>query len=264
MTYRGWDEEDAAAASVKPTTSAEHRNEESTADDSSRFPIQLGVNQTTGRVQWCPDCRYVKIMIMVPIVLTPIVLILMLFSPHSGLGIGTAHTSDSDTNLLDDSIEDHASSTAFDGRRCTAIRFSMAETIDDGERDFLRDVRTSFIPPDFVYVPPNCRGNQWTEDEFDSIDSSAQDDETDQEIEHADIVDRAGKKTFGDVYGELNDNFYYRQRRETETNETVNVTEAEADVLVASERPVEEIGLVDASHLIELSARPVEGMTFKV
>lgn len=257
MTYRVWEVEDAPVASAWTTTTSDrnrHYPEHSSSVHNQRFPIALGINETTGRVQWCPGCRYVKVMILVPLALTPVVLVLLLFSHlgHAG-SLHSANQRDVDTNLIDERQSEAHTENALDARPCTIIRYSMSESVEDDERDLLRDVRTSFIPPDYSYIPPNCRAGDWAEDD----ETQLEDDDPEHDGGRDEFVDGTGvRKTLDDVYGQRYDNYYYRRRREAETNATV-MEDSENSLVpdeISTEKPV--------SAVLELSARPIEGIDY--
>lgn len=253
MTYRVWELEDAPVASAWTTTSDRNRpnRPHTTHQEPQRFPIALGVNQTTGRVQWCAGCRYVKVMILVPIALAPVVLVLLLFSHLGQAGsVHKANQRDLETNQVDDRQFGTPKENGLDERRCTVIRYSTSENIDDDERDLLRDVRTSFIPPEYSYIPKNCASGEWSEDD----DSESDEDDHDRDGGRDELVDEAGiRKTLDDVYGQRYNNYYYRKRRETLANDST-VKEIE-NSLVPKEISLDKSVL----EVLELSARPIEG-----
>lgn len=43
---------------------------------------------------------------------------------------------------------------------CTAVHYGLGEHLEAEEREVLSDLRTSFIPPESVIVPPNCVGGR--------------------------------------------------------------------------------------------------------
>lgn len=186
-------------------------------------------------------------MILVPIALAPVVLVLLLFSRLGQAGsVHHAEFNEDDTNRIDDPRFEAPSENPFDDRRCTAIRYSMTETGDDGERDLLRDVRTSYVPPDYVYVPPYCGGGgDWADDSP----SQLNEEEDGDQDEFGDVT--GVRRTLDDVYGHQYDNYYYRRRREAVANETVDGN---------GDNALEEVeGPTGNADVIELSARPIEG-----
>lgn len=190
MTYSEWDIDD----DVLPPK--------------NRFKCSLGINKETGRLQWCAGNKCIKMLIIVPATLLPVVLLIFLLT-HLELVGSTMHQQaigypDSTqtqryiavsngllTSEEDDEIDDEQSE-----KQCRAIQYSLSETIDNEERDLLKDVRTSFIPSDTVYVPPNCRRNtEWASENRDElIDASVRRTVDDYEIEFPSYLYRRRKR----------------------------------------------------------------------
>lgn len=197
-----------------------------------------------------------KVMILVPLALTPVVFVLLLFS-HLGQA-GSRHIvrqKDVNTNLIGDPQLETPTENALDARRCTVIRYSMSENVDDDERDLLRDARTSFIPPDYTYIPPNCGADGWPEDDDVQLDE----DDHDHDGGRDEFVDGIGvRRTLDDVYGQRFNNYYYRRRRDAESNETT--VEDNENSLIRIESPPEK----PSSGVLELSARPIQGRFYRI
>lgn len=160
MTYSEWDIDDA------------------TLPQSRRFKCSLGINKSTGRLQWCPGCKCVKMLVILPVTLLPILLVFLLLTHldlvgsvhHRDLNQESAYSSSgsrnnyhqqqrnflSISNTIDDNVDTNDENIEENGK-CISIRYSMSETVDNEEKELLKDVRTSFFPSDSVFVPPNCQ-----------------------------------------------------------------------------------------------------------
>lgn len=241
MNYRAWKHKDAADASKHDERHG------------SRFSCVLGVNQSTGRVQWCPGCRYAKVMLLIPVALAPVVLVLLLLSRSGQSGVPndariTGH------NVLDES----STGNVFDEQRCTAIRYSMTETLENEDRDLLKDTRTSFIPPDYLYAPPNCGGP------IEDADSLNDFDYVEDVRSRNELVDDWSKRNrFTD--NKHYDNYYYRQRRDAiampSHNETTLIDSKVANQENAMEH-TEPLADAEIENVVaDFSARPIEGIS---
>lgn len=65
------------------------------------------------------------------------------------------------TSFLYDGVSLFTNNGSFSGEddrgsRCLAVDTGLSEYLDVEEKGILKDVRTSFIPPESVYIPPNC------------------------------------------------------------------------------------------------------------
>lgn len=126
----------------------------------SQFKCALRINRQTGRLQWCAGSRCIKMFVILPATLLPIVLIFILLI-HLEL-VGTIRSTIPSHhppvhyprfNELDTS--EYNSDENY--RKCVAIKYTMSETLDQEDRDVLKDIRTSFIPPESLVILPNCR-----------------------------------------------------------------------------------------------------------
>lgn len=185
MTYSEWDIDD----EVLPPK--------------NNFKCSLGINKETGRLQWCPGNKCIRMLIIVPATLLPVVLLIILLTQLELVG-STIHQQEISypvnkqryvaiANGLEASEEDDEENS---NNHCMAIQYSMSETIDNEERDLLKDVRTSFIPSETVFVPPNClRTKEWTPDNRDElIDASVRRTVDDYEIEFPSFLYRRRKR----------------------------------------------------------------------
>lgn len=172
----------------------------------NRFNCSLGINKETGRLQWCAGNKCHKMLIIVPATLLPVVLLIFLLTHLELVGstqqaIGYPESKQSQryiavSNGLETSEEDEEIDDDQTDKHCMAIRYSMSETADNEELDLLKDVRTSFIPSDTVFVPPNCRRTtEWASENRDElIDASVRRTVDDYEIEFPSYLYRRRKR----------------------------------------------------------------------
>lgn len=125
-------------------------------NDSDQCICKLGVNQNTGRVQWCPGFTCCKFFILLPVIMLPLTLVLMFFVRVEGMmyAFNLQKTfddiDDADFQLQSDLEEvDRVS-------RCMSLKFGLSEAQDIEELDLMRDARTSFIPRDTSAIPREC------------------------------------------------------------------------------------------------------------
>lgn len=208
MTYCEWDIDDVDISSVE------------------RFKCALTINKETGRVQWCAGSKFIKMLIILPATLLPVVLVLLLVNHFDLVGsvqpqknsavflsseqqnqnfaaLSNSLDSNDDNNQAED-FDAAARSSAATNKQCMAIRYSMSESVDNEDRDLLKDVRTSFIPPDSVFVPPNCQSDDWSS----MVDTNNHNNNRDEIIEEAISFRQALRD-----YEHLFPSYLYRQRR---------------------------------------------------
>ncbi|KAH8384050.1 hypothetical protein KR009_011870 [Drosophila setifemur] len=151
--------------------------------------LGLGVNQQTGRVQWCPGLTCCKLLLLLPVVMLPLTLVLILIMRLDGmlsalqlseqrmrdqrLSSGPGYSEDyesllpeagtyneliNEEFLLPQAKRDHLELLAADrARRCQSYRYNQGETLELEERSTLmKDSRTSFLPQG---VPRECLGD---------------------------------------------------------------------------------------------------------
>lgn len=138
----------------------------------SQFKCALRINRQSGRLQWCAGSKYVKMFVIIPVTLLPIVLIFILLT-HLEV-VGTIRQYQTDYYPLSNDL-DIGESYGFDenDRKCVAIKYTMSETLDSEDRDVLKDIRTSFIPPDSFVISPHCRDTENSEENKDRSKTSA-------------------------------------------------------------------------------------------
>lgn len=132
----------------------------------SQFKCALSINRQSGRVQWCAGSKYIKMFVILPVTLLPIVLIFILLT-HLEL-VGTIRQYQTDYYPLSNDL-DTGDNYNFDEneRKCVAIKYTMSETLDSDDRDVFKDIRTSFIPPDSVVISPHCRDTETSDENKD-------------------------------------------------------------------------------------------------
>lgn len=121
----------------------------------------LGVNSKTGRLQWCPDSKIRKMLIIVPVTLIPVVLVLIILTQLNVVGTVMQNVGENDGYLsISNKIDMQNIDQNIEGKdfKCVAIRYSMSETFNNQEMDLLKDVRTQFVPPDSLLMPAHCKG----------------------------------------------------------------------------------------------------------
>lgn len=199
-------------------------------------------------------------MLLLPVALAPVVLLLLLFSHVDAVAsvrqryhLESVRSSDEladrtrqPSNEIDAdafelaALEDAVHPLNSDGpRECTAVRYSLLETPGSDDSDLLRDVRTAFVPPDYVYASPDCvmaggadvttnvEDARYAVDDYDNTDDAYD--------ELSELVEQARRTV--DDRGDVRDQSYddpieYRQRRDVEVEAVaVNVTAALWDVL---------------------------------
>lgn len=123
----------------------------------SQFKCALQINRQSGRLQWCAGSKCIKMFVILPVTLLPIVLIFILLT-HLEL-VGTIRPYQSDYYPLLNDLDTGENNFNFDDndRKCIAIKYTMSETLDSEDRDLLKDIRTSFIPSESMVISPHCR-----------------------------------------------------------------------------------------------------------
>lgn len=129
-----------------------HQIEDDMGSIDGRCKCALGINHKTGRLQWCPGCSCFKVLVVVAVVMLPVIIVFVLLTRLDNIGSTPAQPSHlyADDNSIDDD------SLGARDSRCIAVRFGLSESTDNEEKDILKDIRTSFIPPEPIYIPPNC------------------------------------------------------------------------------------------------------------
>ncbi|XP_030573719.1 neprilysin-4 isoform X1 [Drosophila novamexicana] len=161
-----------------------------------RVKLGLGVNQQTGRVQWCPGLTCCKLLLLLPVVMLPLTLVLLLLLRLDGMlqalqlneqrmreqrraadsmpGYLNDYESllpegDSYNELINDEFllpqakRARLETLAERARRCLPYRYANGETLELEDRSILmKDARTSFLPhgSGLGSMPRECFGNE--------------------------------------------------------------------------------------------------------
>ncbi|XP_043864063.1 neprilysin-4 isoform X1 [Drosophila mojavensis] len=171
-----------------------------------RVKLGLGVNQQTGRVQWCPGLTCCKLLLLIPVVMLPLTLVLLLLLRLDGMlqalqlseqrvreqrkaAIPVPGYLEDYESLLpegetyNDLINDefllpHAKRTQIElnaaekAKRCLPYRYANGETLELEDRSILmKDARTSFLPHGSVIgaMPSECFENEMTDTERNTV-----------------------------------------------------------------------------------------------
>lgn len=132
-----------------------HGKKENSKKDSQDKAIgcELGINEQTGRVQWCPGYRFAKLLFVIPAAMLPLaLLLLLLIRMHV---VGSVKIANHHYQPLH-YYTDHSNNLDEVQTRCKAVRSTVPEVLDIEDRDILKDLRTSFVPSRSVVVPPDC------------------------------------------------------------------------------------------------------------
>ncbi|KAL1402566.1 hypothetical protein pipiens_006032 [Culex pipiens pipiens] len=113
---------------------------------------ELGINERTGRLQWCPGYRFVKVLFVIPAAMLPVALLFLVLTRFNV--VGSVKYPDRQMNYY----PDHSNQLEEIQARCKPVRSTLSEVLDVEERDILRDLRTSFIPSKHVIqvLPADC------------------------------------------------------------------------------------------------------------
>lgn len=134
----------------------------------------IGLDKATGRVKWCPDCEYVKYLIIIPLILLPITIALILIVQINAYDGGidfemAAEIARNDTAMYEQQeqlnephhyrrdyrhVKDDNNQQLHEN--CKLSQSILSEIQDIHEKEFFRDIRTSFIPTDSFSLPVNC------------------------------------------------------------------------------------------------------------
>lgn len=147
----------------------------------------LGLEKSTGRVKWCPDSKYVKHLLLLPLVLLPIIVVLILaiqIDLFGGRRIDYATAIAIERNeSIQRELEEHHHRRDYRHTKerplqrvlaCQSVRhIAAAESFDIHEKEIFRDIRTSFIPSDSIVLPINCLGRRVEANDGNGGDASA-------------------------------------------------------------------------------------------
>lgn len=132
--------------------------------------FQLGINSSTGRLQWCPGNKMRRLLLVIPATMLPVLVIFLLITHLAYVTAqgGEARRHYQDQYYTNDAGDYYSmrneigspvpssSNSNHNTERCSIVSTGLAEIFDQEERELLRDVRTSFIPSDLIFIPPTC------------------------------------------------------------------------------------------------------------
>ena len=138
MNYSGWEIEDVTS-------------------QNDPFKCALGINKQTGRLQWCPGSKYIKMFVLIPAALLPVILVILILT-HPSL-VGSVHPSEHQQKVLQMSNFIERNDVAFNAKvsKCFTIRYPPTESMNNEDRELWKDVRTSFVPTESLDISPNCK-----------------------------------------------------------------------------------------------------------
>lgn len=123
----------------------------------SQFKCALRINRQSGRLQWCAGSKFIKMFVILPATMLPIVLIYIVLTHLETIGSTRQYLTEyyPISNNLDTGDRYDFGNMP---QKCVAIKYNaMSETLDSEDRDVLKGIRTSFIPTESLVVSPHCR-----------------------------------------------------------------------------------------------------------
>ncbi|XP_001654841.2 neprilysin-2 [Aedes aegypti] len=125
------------------------------SQDKASGGCELGIDERTGRLQWCPGYRFAKMLFVIPAAMLPLALLFLVLTRlhvvgsvnHSTLKRHNQQQQEREFNYYSDQSNklDELQLT-----QCKTVRSSLSEVLEAEERDILKDVRTSFVPSSSV------------------------------------------------------------------------------------------------------------------
>lgn len=120
------------------------------------LPCRIGLDKATGRVKWCPDCRSIKYLLVLPIILLPVIVVFILMMQISSTFTGRIEIQPTTERIkIPIDLEPYhrlvRDTHSITKRDCELMFHHLAdESMRMHENQLLfRDVRTSFIPNGF-------------------------------------------------------------------------------------------------------------------
>lgn len=116
------------------------------------LPCRIGLDKTTGRVKWCPDCQSIKYLLVLPIILLPVIVVFILMMQISSTFTGRIEIQPTTERIkiAIDSEPYHRLTRdiySIAKRDCDVVFHHLTdESMKMHENQLFRDVRTSFIP----------------------------------------------------------------------------------------------------------------------
>ncbi|XP_031625441.1 neprilysin-4-like [Contarinia nasturtii] len=144
---------------------------------------RIGVDKKSGRVKWCPDCQFIKFLLVLPIILLPIIVVFVLMMRISSTFTGRIEVlpTTERVKMSTDLEAYHRLQTrdvnqlqAIINHNCEIFRDAngVEKSIDMYDKDLFRDIRTSFIPSEMCLR----RYREMSDDEIERINSVINDD----------------------------------------------------------------------------------------
>lgn len=137
---------------MRSTTDTEQTNDTSdlftacSTQTTNYINFCIGCDTVTGRVKWCPDCKFIKYCLLLPVIMIPVILVFLIIIEINVLGAieytGTGYSGES-------SGQEHSVN-------CKTYKRIVSEPLDIYEKELFRDIRTSFVPSGSIVVAENC------------------------------------------------------------------------------------------------------------
>lgn len=153
-------------------------------DTSPTHPIIcLGLDKKSGRVKWCPDCQFIKYLLILPLILLPVTVIFVLMMRISNIYNGRIEILPATERIkVSSELDAYHRPTrnvhdlmATINHNCEMYRHLSAESIDLHDKEhteLFRDIRTSFIPSEFCmqYIRNRASGRESIDQSINSVD----------------------------------------------------------------------------------------------
>lgn len=192
---------------------------------------RIGVDKKSGRVKWCPDCQFIKYLLVLPIILMPVIVFFVLmmrisntftgrieiYPPTERIQMSTEleafHRPTRDVNELLTTIN----------HNCELLRhLAVEKSIDMYDKELFHDIRTSFIPSEL------CHYENATNNEIESFDQSMNSVYDPQQTNQSKNVDQLrrfiNKYTDSIDFNRLNTEYgsiHFRRRRRRQIDKTI-------------------------------------------
>lgn len=120
--------------------------------ETNTINCRIGLDKTTGRVKWFPDCQFIRYLLVLPIVLMPIIIVFILMMQISSTFTGRIEIhAPTERIKISSDLEPYHRRTrnAADSilkQNCKLFHHFDDESVDIHEKELFHDIRTSFIP----------------------------------------------------------------------------------------------------------------------
>lgn len=145
---------------------------------------RLGLDKKSGRVKWCPDCQFIKYMLILPVILLPVIVVFVLMLRISSTFTGRIELQPAtervqirtDLEPVHRLTRDVNKLLATINHNCEIFRHLTPEKsiADMHDKDLFRDIRTSFIPSEMCLRLYREMSNDEIESEINSVDDPPQ------------------------------------------------------------------------------------------